>query len=227
MKKANKLQKGNFLRKSGFRPLALGMVLVMVLALTACTSIEEENGNGTAARSGQQNSTQGTGNDSMHTVEPNPSPLAAEDMALSPEGYGAKGALADTELTISDMLLYAAQDEYLAHGEYAAIIEKFGSQTPYANIIESEESHLSALRELYAAYGMTFPEDTSAEHLIVPESLQEAAQTGVQAEIDNIAMYERFLTFDLPDSIRDVFEFLKTASQSHLSAFEKQVDKLS
>lgn len=153
--------------------------------------------------------------------------LTEEDKVLSLGGYGSKGALADKNLSIADMLMYAVQDEYLARGEYKAIIDKFGSQNPFSNIILSEETHLAALKELYTAYGLKFPDDTSAGHTVIPDSILQANKTGVQAEIDNIAMYERFLTYDLPQPVKDVFVFLKTASGSHLSAFQKQVEKLS
>ncbi|HSR05091.1 MAG TPA: DUF2202 domain-containing protein [Proteiniclasticum sp.] len=161
-----------------------------------------------------------------HTVDMNPDPLLSEDEALSLEGYGAVGALNDTDLSISDMLMYAVQDEYLARGEYLAIMEKFGSQKPYSNIVRSEETHLAYLEEVYTAYDLEFPDDTSKDHLIIPQDLLEAAQTGVQAEIDNIAMYEKFMTYDLPENIYNVFDALKRGSDSHLLAFQKQVERL-
>lgn len=162
-----------------------------------------------------------------HSVSPDPAPLADSDWSLSLEGYGAKGALADQDLSIADMLMYAIQDEYLAHGEYEATIEKFGNVTPFANIVKSEETHIAFLSDIYNAYGVDIPEDDSASHVVVPESLLEGAKTCVQAEIDNIAMYENFLSYELPDDIRSVFEALKAASESHLKAFQKQVDRLS
>lgn len=161
-----------------------------------------------------------------HTVDIDPVPLTETDSALSLEGYGAQGALADEDLTITDMLMYAVQDEYLAHGEYVAIIDKFDSQNPYTNIISAEETHLAYLKEVYVSYGLEFPDDESASHIVVPTSLLEAAETGVQAEIDNIAMYERFMTYDLPENVFEVFSALKKGSDSHLLAFQKQVDKL-
>lgn len=115
----------------------------------------------------------------------------------------------------------------MARGEYLAIIDKFGSQTPYANIVKSEETHLAFLEEVYNSYGIEFPSDTSADHIIIPEDLLEAAKTGVQAEIDNIAMYELFLSYDLPENVYEVFNALKKGSDSHLLAFQKQVDRLS
>lgn len=161
-----------------------------------------------------------------HNVDIDPVPLTDTDKSLSLEGYGAKGALADKNLTINDMLMYAVQDEYLAHGEYLAIVDKFGSQKPYTNIISAEETHLAYLKEVYLAYGLDFPDDESTSHIVVPANLLEAAETGVQAEIDNIAMYELFLTYDLPENVLEVFSALKSGSDSHLLAFQKQVDKL-
>lgn len=161
-----------------------------------------------------------------HNVDIDPAPLTDTDKSLSLEGYGAKGALADKNLTINDMLMYAVQDEYLAHGEYLAIVDKFGSQKPYTNIISAEETHLAYLKEVYLAYGLDFPADESAGHIVVPANLLEAAETGVQAEIDNIAMYELFLTYDLPENVFEVFSALKSGSDSHLLSFQKQVDRL-
>lgn len=161
-----------------------------------------------------------------HIIDIDPVPLTDADMVLSLEGYGAKGAAADKDLSVGDMLMYAVQDEYLARGEYLAIIDKFGSQKPYTNIVSAEETHLALLKEVYVSYGLDFPADESADHIVIPADLLEAAETGVQAEIDNIAMYELFLSYDLPDNVYEVFTALKNGSESHLLAFQKQVDKL-
>ena len=56
------------------------------------------------------------------------------------------------------------------------------------------------------------PEDNVIEHVVTPEEIKSALGIGVQAEIDNIAMYEAFLQTDLPADVRDVFERLTTAS---------------
>lgn len=162
-----------------------------------------------------------------HMLDTEATPLSEADKLLTLEGYGAVGALLDENLSVTDMLMYAVQDEYLAHGEYLAIIEKFGSQKPYDNIIKAEETHLSFLQEVYQIYELEFPTDSSLDHIVVPADLLEAAKTGVQAEIDNIAMYEKFLSYDLPENVVEVFNALKDGSESHLLAFEKQVDKLS
>ncbi|HPW53840.1 MAG TPA: DUF2202 domain-containing protein [Erysipelotrichaceae bacterium] len=191
------------------------IIIVSILAimmLSGCNStVQEKNDNQPVVN---------------HNFNMNPSSLKEDEKILSLEGYGSKGALADTNLTLADMLMYAVQDEYLAHAEYLLIMDIFGTQKPYSNIAKSEETHLALLKEVYLAYGLDFPEDASADHVVVPASLLEAAQTGVQAEIDNIAMYELFLSYDLPENIAQVFTALKNASESHLLAFQKQVEKL-
>lgn len=161
-----------------------------------------------------------------HQLDENPSALSSEEQLLSLVGYGAIGALEDEDLSIADMLWYAVQDEYLALNEYIKIMEIFGEQKPYTNISNSERTHLSFLEEVYDSYNLEFPEDSSQQHLVIPSSLLEAAKTGVQAEIDNIEMYDKFLSYDLPENIQTVFLALKAGSESHLLAFEKQVDRL-
>lgn len=125
------------------------------------------------------------------------------------------------------MLLFAVQDEYLARAQYAEIITRFETQNPYSNIMSSEESHLAALRGIYAARGVEFPADTSAEHVVIPTTLLEAAQTGVQGEIENIAMFDRFLATNPAPDVAAVFTELRNGSVSHLNAFEAQVNRLS
>ncbi len=136
--------------------------------------------------------------------------------------YGAKGAMESTDYTIEEMLSYAIQDEYLARQEYESIIEEFGDVRPYTNIIKAEETHIAMLKDVYNDYGFSIPEDNAIEYVMIPENLDDTYAIGVQAEIDNIAMYEKFLEQeDLPDDIREVFVELRDASENHLAAFEK------
>jgi hypothetical protein len=148
--------------------------------------------------------------------------------------YGASAATAamanGKAFTTTDMLRWAAEDEYLAHGEYDAIMKKFGSMRPYSNIIEAEEQHLAWLKAEYKTRGLAFPADGSASHIAVPANLKAAAQAGVDAEIANIKMYESFLSrpeLAKPEnaSIKTLFEQLKRASENHLRAFKNQLSK--
>lgn len=142
--------------------------------------------------------------------------------------YGNAAAKADDSLTIQDMLLYAAQDEYTARAEYAAIMGKYGALRPFSNVIRAEENHLAWLKDAYAAYKLPFPADGASSYLSVPVSLVDAYRTGVQAEVDNIAMYDMFLASPLLQGtqyadLRALFLNLRNASQNHLRAFQNQL----
>ncbi len=139
--------------------------------------------------------------------------------------YGATGALSRNEYTLEEMLHYAIEDEYLALGEYQSIMEKFDVTRPYSNIADSEKTHISYLEELYEDYDRIIPEIDAQGHIYIPASLKEAAEVGVQAEINNIAMYEKFLEQDLPADVRAVFEVLMRGSENHLRAFTRQAGK--
>ncbi|WP_252189357.1 ferritin-like domain-containing protein [Rossellomorea vietnamensis] len=135
--------------------------------------------------------------------------------------YGAKGALAAASLSVPQMLNYAMQDEYLAQARYDRILENFGNVRTFLQIKEAELRHITALQTLFQRYGLPLPEDQSQSYTTTPDSLKSAYAAGVQGEIDNIAMYDRFLTFNLPQDVRIVFTQLRNASQNHLAAFER------
>lgn len=135
--------------------------------------------------------------------------------------FGSAGVETDKTYTPSEMLIYAIQDEYLAQAEYEKIIDTFGVQRPFTNIIRAEATHIAALEPLFSEYGVLLPENTAEEYVTLPASVPDAYAAGVDAEIKNISMYETFLKQDLPDDVRAVFTALKSASENHLSAFER------
>lgn len=152
--------------------------------------------------------------------------LALPVMGLAAEGFGAAALVEGQVYTVEQMLTYAIQDEYLAQAEYKAIIAAFNADRPFSNIMKAEATHVEHLLPLFAAYKIPVPADTAVEHVVMPASLQESYETGVTAEVHNIAMYETFLKQEgLPEDVKDVFELLKKASESHLSAFQRNADK--
>jgi hypothetical protein len=127
-------------------------------------------------------------------------------LTLSAADFGVQGAIEADNLTLADMLTYAIQDEYLAKSEYMQIIQTYGSMRPFSNIVKAEEIHISLLTPLFERYGYEIPEDNADDYVILPKDIEMALKLGVNAEIENIAMYEVFLKGDLPADVRDVFE---------------------
>lgn len=118
----------------------------------------------------------------------------------------------------------AINDEYKALSTYQTIVEKFGPTRPFSMIIGAEEQHIASLKSIYNKYGLEAPTNTWQEKVIVPETLQEACQIGVDAEISNAALYKEKLLPEVQDyeDITLVFENLMSASeQKHLPAFEQ------
>ncbi|MCK5388140.1 MAG: hypothetical protein KAJ22_02545 [Candidatus Izimaplasma sp.] len=140
--------------------------------------------------------------------------------------WGASAALSSDTLTIEQMLLYAIQDEYSAQAEYDYILTNFDVTSPFSSIIVAEGKHIDMILPLFYAYDIEVPENTAVDHVIEIESVYEAFETGVYAEIINIAMYNVFLEYDLPEDIETIFISLRDASMKHLNAFEKNLASL-
>lgn len=122
------------------------------------------------------------------------------------------------------MILEALNDEYKARAFYRLVIKTFGPVRPFINIVEAEDTHARSLEALCARYGIPLPSDEWESELQPPSSILEACRAGVEGEIENIAMYDRFLReTDLTD-VRSLFQRLQARSrEAHLPAFERCV----
>ncbi len=122
------------------------------------------------------------------------------------------------------MVLEALNDEYKAHAFYRLVIKTFGPIQPFVNIVEAEEAHARAFERLCERYGIPIPADEWEQTLQPPASVLEACQAGVEGEIENMAMYDRFMKGTESLDIRALFQRLRTRSQdAHLPAFERCV----
>jgi len=118
-------------------------------------------------------------------------------------------------------LIMALEDEYKAWSVYEQVVTDFGPARPFTNIQRAEKNHIAALVTLFDRYGLDVPVNNWPGNVPQFDTLAEACEAGVQAEIDNAVLYdELFSMVDNPDIIR-VFEALQQASQTkHLPAFE-------
>lgn len=138
---------------------------------------------------------------------------------------GAQNVTAAGQYTIEQMVQYAYEDESKAIAEYEAIIAKFGENAPFKNILKAEARHLAAVEKLAETLGIKLEAFDAKSSVVVPATLEEAYKIGVQAEKDNIAMYEQFLkSTALPEEAKGVFTALMKGSQSHQKAYERQLD---
>ena len=146
--------------------------------------------------------------------------LSLNNFAVNNEA-GANVALTKDEFSLEEMLKYALEDERMAQAEYSAIMEKFNVTRPFSNIEKAEVRHEEAVINLYEARNLEIPSFDGNEHVILPETIEEIYDIGIKAEINNIAMYEKFLSQDLDKDVRAVFEALRDGSINHLEAFKR------
>ncbi len=129
---------------------------------------------------------------------------------------------------LSDVLIEAINDEFKARATYQLVISRFGEIRPFINIVEAEGRHIDALLPLFEKYAITVPEDNWASQIETPLSVFDACRFGVEAEIENAAMYDRLLdsTKDYPD-VHNVLKQLRRASkENHLPAFQRCVERM-
>ena len=116
----------------------------------------------------------------------------------------------------------AIDDEYKARATYYSVIEKFGEVRPFISIVESEENHIERLIELYNKYNLEIPEDNWKGYQVEYGTLKEACIGGVNAELDNVELYEYLFEIIENEDISTVFKSLRDASfYNHLPAFER------
>lgn len=135
--------------------------------------------------------------------------------------FGSGAVTEGKTYTTEEMLTYAIQDEYMALAEYEAIVAAYGDGNPFSNLIEAEKYHITLLTGLFETYGYAVPANDAADRVALPDSLSASYDVGVEAETNNIAMYETFLAQDVPDDVAAVFSALKDASGNHLTAFQQ------
>jgi len=116
----------------------------------------------------------------------------------------------------------ALDDEYKARATYRKVIEAFGPVRPFVNIVEAEDRHAKALLSLFDRFGVEPPPDSWPRRVAAPRTLADACRAGVEAEIENEAMYERLLQQINEPAVRIAMRRLQRASQErHLPAFRR------
>jgi hypothetical protein len=116
----------------------------------------------------------------------------------------------------------ALDDEYKAYTTYDQVIRDFGSVRPFINIVEAEARHISALLSLFENYKIAAPANRWPGRVSRFSSVHEACVASVQAEIDNVAIYDRALKTTRRTDILSVYQALRSASQDrHLPAFQR------
>lgn len=119
-------------------------------------------------------------------------------------------------------LLLALNDEYHAWAVYDQVLADFGNINPFSNIRNSEATHIEMLKDLFETYQLEIPENAWIGNAPSFSSSAEACQAGVDAEIQNVSLYDQLYASTTREDITAVYEVLQRASnEQHLPAFER------
>ncbi len=131
------------------------------------------------------------------------------------------------EPVLHQVLRIAVYDEFHAYETYKKTIEKFGAVEPFANIMEAEIRHYEALIPLLQKYGVPVPVNDWEGKIEAPNSILEASEIGVAAEIDNIRMYDNLIGYakNYPDVVDTLYRLQAASYNNHLPAFRQSVGK--
>ena len=131
---------------------------------------------------------------------------------------GGYNPLTETDIKALNLAL---NDEYHALAVYQSVIATFGEVEPFVEIAASEQRHIDALVNQFNKHELPIPENSWLGTISPFDSVQQACQVGVEAEIANADFYNQLFTMTDDPSLIRVFTNLSNASlNSHLPQFE-------
>jgi hypothetical protein len=220
--------------------VTLGVIGITAISLAGCAPIVEEStpleaavvettDEAQAEEMGEETT------EAAQTQESEGSTTTQNDAAVEIAETSDLGHLATEDKTV-EMLTYLIEEEKLAHDVYTVLYEMYGSKV-FGNILESESTHQDKVMELLDAYGVADPRDSSLgvfndpdlqalfDQLIAKGSLsaQDAFEVGVMIEEKDIADITAQLALTSDSQIVSVLESLRSGSENHLRAFNRQL----
>ena len=173
----------------------------------------------------------GNGDTTVEEVASPETTISQEDSVINEEEV-ATDSTVDTS-TLAEMLTFIVQEEKLAHDLYVQLSSTSGAQQ-FANIVNSESTHISLVQGLLVSYNIVDPTVGLAEGEFLDQDLQAlydsllasgsvdragAIAAGIAVEEKDIADIEVMLASELPSDVASVLERLLSGSQNHLTAF--------
>jgi hypothetical protein len=173
----------------------------------------------------------GNGDTTAEVVASPETTISQEDSAINEEEVTTDSTV-DTS-TLAEMLTFIVQEEKLAHDLYVQLASTSGAQQ-FANIVNSESTHISLVQGLLVSYNIVDPTVGLAEGEFLDQDLQAlydsllasgsvdragAIAAGIAVEEKDIADIEVMLASELPSDVASVLERLLSGSQNHLAAF--------
>lgn len=176
------------------------------------------------------------------TTEVNPAEVEGQEQTLEEDAatdLSVTGPLETGPATASettDLLVFLIEEEKLAHDVYTVLYEEYGSKV-FGNILESESTHQDQVLGLLNDFGIADPRSSEIgvfndpdlqalyDQLIAKgmQSAQDAYEVGVLIEEKDIADITDQLAIASDEAVISVLERLRSGSENHLRAFNRQL----
>jgi hypothetical protein len=175
----------------------------------------------------------GNGDTTAEEVASPETTISQEDSVINEEEVTTDSTVDSS--TLAEMLTFIVQEEKLAHDLYVQLASTSGAQQ-FANIVNSESTHISLVQGLLVSYNIVDPTVGLAEGEFLDQDLQAlydsllasgsvdragAIAAGIAVEEKDIADIEVMLASELPSDVASVLERLLSGSQNHLAAFQR------
>ena len=145
-------------------------------------------------------------------------------------------ATAPEKTSTEDLLIYLIEEEKLAHDVYTVLGDTWGGNI-FTNILASEVTHQDQVLNLLTTYGIPDPRSSEIGVFTNPElqalydqliaqgmtSQIDAYKVGVLIEETDIADLSDAMNTTSDTSILTTLEKLRSASESHLAAFNRKI----
>lgn len=135
-------------------------------------------------------------------------------------------------------LMFMREEEKLARDMYQVFAEKWGER-PFANIVQSEQTHMDAVKTLLDRYGVSDPASTkpgvfnNSDLQKLYDDLVKRGRTSriealkVGATIEDLDLYDlaRWQNKTAAPDVRQVFSNLERGSRNHLRSFVSAIKR--
>lgn len=123
---------------------------------------------------------------------------------------------------LHQILRIAIYHEYATRAFYLKVIEAFGKQPPFSQIVESEARHIAALTRLCERFGVPRPLDPFPTESSVAPTWRMNLERAILDEVETVQLYNRLLPFAQDATVVRTFLSLQAAARnSHLPAFQR------
>ncbi len=128
------------------------------------------------------------------------------------------------QLSTSEKVALASviENEYELRATYQKVLDKFGDERPFINVIGSKEHNINMLTELMLKHGTKPPADDWINRVNEYDSIEDACKAAVQFEADSSMLYQSVFASTSKDNVLEILLHIeKIIMMNNIPTFER------